>query len=207
MTAKIELLLATRNAGKLHELRQIIENLPVVVSDLDAFPQVREVPETGHTFAENATLKAVGYAVQARQLTLADDSGLEIDALHGEPGIFSARYLGDDVSFAARIRSLLERLSKVQPDSRTARFVCAIAVADETGAVLNTSMGICEGRVAYAPRGEGGFGYDPIFIPHGYESTFAELSPTIKNQISHRARALEALREYLQNLTRCIRAD
>ena len=193
-----KLLVATRNAGKLHELRQILSDLPFEFIDLTFFSSIRDVAETGVTFVENAKIKATGYATQAKVLTLADDSGLEIDALGGAPGVFSARYLGESVPFPKRIESVITRLSGIGPLKRTARFVCAIAMADHEGNILNTSIGTCEGRIAGAPRGSGGFGYDPIFIPQGYNDTFAELDPQLKNRISHRARALEAMRGYLQ---------
>lgn len=202
-----QLLVATRNPGKLRELQEILIDLPLLLIDLTLFPSVQDVPETGRTFGENASIKAIGYATQSKELTLADDSGLEIDALGGAPGVFSARYLGESVSFSVRIESLLRLLSGVDPARRTARFVCAVAIADRDGNILHTSCGTCEGRIAAAPRGTSGFGYDPIFIPHRYESTFADLDPEVKNRISHRARALEITREYLQNLTSCLDAD
>lgn len=198
MNLPTKLLVATRNAGKLRELQQILSDLSFALIDLTFFSTIREVPETGLSCVENAKIKATGYATQAKVLTLADDSGLEIDALGGAPGVFSARYLGESVSFPERIESLLARLSGIEPLKRTARFVCAIAIADHEGNILNTSIGTCEGRIAGAPHGSGGFGYDPIFIPQGYNDTFAELDPHIKNRISHRARALEAMRGYLQ---------
>lgn len=207
MTASTKLLLATRNPGKLSELRQMLSGLPVVITDLTAFPQAPEIAEVGHTFAENAKLKATGYACETRLLTLADDSGLEIDALGKEPGVYSARYLGESVSFAKRIQSLLERLDGVELDERTARFVCAIATADAGGNILNTAVEICEGWIAEQPRGSSGFGYDPIFVPDGYALTFGELDSTVKNVISHRARALTKVISFLQTLTASGSAD
>jgi len=207
LTASTKLLLATRNPGKLSELRQMLSGLPVVITDLTAFPQAPEIAEVGHTFAENAKLKATGYACETRLLTLADDSGLEIDALGKEPGVYSARYLGESVSFAKRIQSLLERLDGVELDERTARFVCAIATADAGGNILNTAVEICEGWIAEQPRGSSGFGYDPIFVPDGYALTFGELDSTVKNVISHRARALTKVISFLQTLTASGSAD
>lgn len=207
MTASTKLLLATRNPGKLSELRQMLSGLPVVITDLTAFPQAPEIAEVGHTFAENAKLKATGYACETRLLTLADDSGLEIDALGKEPGVYSARYLGESVSFAKRIQSLLERLDGVELDERTARFVCAIATADAGGNILDTAVEICEGWIAEQPRGSSGFGYDPIFVPDGYALTFGELDSTVKNVISHRARALTKVISFLQTLTASGSAD
>jgi len=207
LTASTKLLLATRNPGKLSELRQMLSGLPVVITDLTAFPQAPEIAEVGHTFAENAKLKATGYACETRLLTLADDSGLEIDALGKEPGVYSARYLGESVSFAKRIQSLLERLDGVELDERTARFVCAIATADAGGNILDTAVEICEGWIAEQPRGSSGFGYDPIFVPDGYALTFGELDSTVKNVISHRARALTKVISFLQTLTASGSAD
>ncbi len=195
------LLVATRNEGKLLELRQLLTDLPFVLFGLDDFPAIQAVAEMGSTFVENASLKASGYAGQAQILTLADDSGLEVDALGGAPGVLSARFAGETASDGARINRLLTDLSNIEAAKRSARFVCAIVIADSEGAILNVSKGICEGHIAVAPRGKGGFGYDPVFIPETYRLTFAELKREIKNQISHRARALMDARNYLQALT------
>jgi XTP/dITP diphosphohydrolase len=192
------LLVATRNAAKLEELRQMLGDIPFVLYGLDRFAGIEEIRETGESFLENASLKAVGYATQTRLLTLADDSGLEVDALGGGPGVFSARYAGERASDAERATKLLAELSKVEPPGRGARFVSAIVIASSEGRILNVSVGICDGHIGFAPRGSAGFGYDPIFVPIGYEQTFAELKPEIKNQISHRARALMTAREFLR---------
>ena len=149
----------------------------------------------------NASLKAIGYANQTRLLTLADDSGLEVDALRGSPGVFSARYAGAGASDAQRTTKILAELSNVEPAMRSARFVSAVAIASSEGQILNISLGTCDGQISLAPRGSEGFGYDPIFIPSGYDKTFAELKPEIKNRISHRARALSGAREFLLTLT------
>ena len=130
-------------------------------------------------------------------VALADDSGLEVEALGGAPGVHSARYAGEHASDADRRNLLLFELAKVGTDNRRARFVCAIALAGDGGQVLNISEGICEGVITFSPRGTSGFGYDPLFVPDGYDQTFAELSDSIKNTISHRARALIKLRAYL----------
>jgi len=195
------LLVASRNLGKLEELRQLLSDLPLDLYGLECFPGVEGIPETGESFIENASLKAVGYATQTRFPALADDSGLEIDALGGGPGVFSARYAGEQASDAERTTKLLAELSSVASPKRSARFVSAVAIASSEGQILNVSVGTCDGHIGFAPRGSGGFGYDPIFIPIGYEQTFAELKPEIKNQISHRARALLGAREYLRSLT------
>lgn len=202
-----QLLIATRNENKLSELQQILSDLSVALIDLQAFPGIPEIAETGKSFAENAQLKAAGYAIQTGRLTMADDSGLEVDALDGEPGIFSARYLGESVSYPVRMQTLLERLATIKGTNRSARFVCAIAIADRQGTILYTSVGTCEGQIAEEARGSRGFGYDPIFIPRGYDLTFGELDSHLKNQISHRARALRAARAYLQSLTAPLYAD
>ncbi len=195
------LLIATRNQGKRGELQQLLRGLPFALSDLADFPSINEIPETGKTFVENASLKAAGYARQTGLLTLADDSGLEVHALNGAPGVLSARYAGERASDAERTSKLLNELSQAQPSERNARFVSAVAIANPDGEIMNISIGACEGRIALEPKGTGGFGYDPVFIPAGYDVTFAELKPEIKNQISHRARALTGAHEFLLTLT------
>lgn len=194
-----ELLIATRNRGKLREAQQLLSDLPIFPRHLEEFPETGEVEETGATFAENATLKAQAYAWQTKLWTLADDSGLEVDALNGAPGIYSARYAGEGATDAQRIARLLEELQRVDASTRRARFVCAIAIADTNGNVINVSEGTCEGHIAHQPQGNGGFGYDPIFIPEGYVESFGQLPAEIKAQISHRARAFQATRLFLLN--------
>lgn len=187
--------------GKLGELRSLLARLPLELLSLPDFPNIESVEETGSTFAENAELKASGYARQAGVVTLADDSGLAVDQLKGRPGIHSARYVHPGVSYPERVASLLAELAGVAAQDRTARFVCAMAVASEGGEILFTTENRCEGSIAAAPRGRGGFGYDPIFVPVGYDLTFAELPAEIKNRISHRALALQAVREFVVSLT------
>jgi XTP/dITP diphosphohydrolase len=195
------LLVATRNKGKLEELRQLLGDFPLDLYGLADFPGVITVPETGDSFIENASLKAAGYAKQTGLLTLADDSGLEVHALGGAPGVLSARYAGEGASDVERTTKLLEELSLIPAPKRTAQFASAVAIANSEGQILNISVGKCDGHIDFAPRGSEGFGYDPVFIPIGYEQTFAELKPAIKNQISHRARALLSAREFLRTLT------
>ena len=195
------LLVATRNFGKLEELRQLLNDLPFDLYGLERFPGVEGISETGESFIENASIKAVGYATQTRLLTLADDSGLEVDALRGGPGVFSARYAGERASDVERATKLLVELSSVASPKRKARFVSAVAIASSEGQILNVSVGTCDGQIGFTARGSAGFGYDPIFIPIGYEQSFAELKPEIKNRISHRARALLTAREFLRTLT------
>ena len=192
-----ELLIATGNKGKVAELRSLLAGLPVRLRNLAEFPSAREVEETGRTFADNAALKAGGYAGQTGLWTLADDSGLEVDALGGAPGVFSARYGGAGATDAARVERLLAALSGAGAGERGARFVCVVAIADPRGRIMNLSTGTCEGRIARAPRGTRGFGYDPVFLPNGYEQTFGELPAEIKQEISHRALALKAALSFL----------
>jgi XTP/dITP diphosphohydrolase len=197
----ITLLLATQNKGKLKELRQLLADLPLDLYSLSDFPAIEVVPETGLSFSENASLKAVGYARQTGMLALADDSGLEVEALDGAPGLLSARYAGEGASDTVRTAKLLDELSGIPAEKRSARFVSAVAIADREGEVLNVFIGTCDGRIDFAPSGSGGFGYDPVFLPSGQEQSFGQLKPEIKNQISHRARALLAAREFLRALT------
>jgi XTP/dITP diphosphohydrolase len=194
-----ELLIATGNKGKVAELRSLLAGLPLRLRDLAEFPSAREVEETGQTFADNASLKAQGYAEQTGLWTLADDSGLEVDALGGAPGVFSARYGGEGLTDADRVERLLAELSRVGARDRRARFVCVIAIADPHAHVMNLWTGTCEGRIVHAPRGTHGFGYDPVFLPDGFEQTFGELPAEIKHDISHRALALKAARSFLVN--------
>jgi XTP/dITP diphosphohydrolase len=196
-----KLVIATYNRGKLHELQDMLADLPLEICELSSFPSIRPVPETGATFTENAALKATGYASQTHLFTLADDSGLEVDALKGAPGVLSARYLHPHASDADRIERILAGLADVPDPKRTARFVSVIAIADCVGKIINTSVGTCEGRISSAPAGSNGFGYDPIFIPNGFNETFGELPAEVKNRISHRARALAEARAFLRTLT------
>src|SRR2546423_2879520 len=198
LTLKQQLLIATSNPGKLREVEQILD-ASFKLFTLSDFPNTEPIAETGSTFAENASLKACGYALQSNVLTLADDSGLEIRALGGAPGVRSARFIGEAVSYEERNRTILDQLKN--EEDRAARFVSVIAIAAGDGRLLHTSTGICDGLIAISARGTGGFGYDPIFIPNGYERTFGELPSEVKNLISHRARALRAATKFLQSLT------
>lgn len=191
------LLLGTRNVGKVHEIQIILGDVPWQIRSLREFEDVGVAAETADTYAENAILKAQFYARATGLCALADDSGLEVEALGGAPGVFSARYGGEDASDADRRVLLLSQLANVQEENRRARFVSVVAIADPDGNLLNVSEGTCSGRISFEPRGDGGFGYDPLFIPDGFEQTFAELADSIKNRISHRARALLKTREFL----------
>lgn len=185
-----DLLLATTNVHKLEEFRTIFAEIPFrLLSPRDLHLDM-DVEETGTTFAENAELKAIAYARASGLLSLADDSGLEIDALDGAPGVYSARFAGKAASYEERFRILLERLQGLPAERRTARFRCAITVAEPSG-YYQTVEGTIEGRIADAPRGENGFGYDPIFLVPELGKTTAELPAELKNSISHRGRAAQ----------------
>jgi len=185
------LVVATHNRGKLREYEELLAGLPVQFTSL-ADLGVRDESQEGHAgFADNARLKARFFARLTGQLTLADDSGLEVDALGGDPGVRSARYSGAGRSDRERYELLLSRLGEIPPEGRTARFRCAIAVAVPDG-VLFTVEGTCEGLITMLPRGSYGFGYDPVFYVVERGRTMAELKPAVKNQISHRARAAQA---------------
>ena len=192
-----ELLVATHNKGKITEIAELLADIPLRLRSLADFPETIEVEETGVTFSENAALKARLYSAQTGIWTLADDSGLEVDALGGAPGVLSARYASPNASDAERNVRLLDELNRTGDPARRARFVCVIAIADPRMDTVNLFTGVCEGRIALSPCGANGFGYDPIFIPEGYEHTFGELSPEIKQRTSHRARALEAAKSFL----------
>jgi XTP/dITP diphosphohydrolase len=194
------LLLGTRNPGKVKEITTILEGTGWTFSSLQEFPQVGPAVENGLTYAENAIAKAQFYAAATGLWALADDSGLEVAALGGAPGVFSARYAGDNASDADRRQLLLSELSRVDGRDRRARFVAAVAIAKPNGEVLNLSEGICEGTIIFDPRGPGGFGYDPLFLPCDYDQTFAELPDEVKNRISHRAHALMLTRNSLDHL-------
>jgi len=193
-----ELLVATNNAGKVRELSLLLADLPLRLRLLSELGEFTEAEETGTTFAENATLKALHYSALGRMLTLSDDSGLSVDALGGAPGVYSARYAGPQATYAERMRKLLDEIAATGDDERRARFVCVIAVADPSTGDLQTFEGTCEGRIARAPRGTGGFGYDPVFIPDGYSQTFGELPDAVKHSVSHRARALAKAARHLR---------
>ena len=200
----MELLLATRNAHKTHEFAELLGD-EFAISDLSGAREPAAVEETGGTFAENAILKAVT-ASQLRSasgglLVIADDSGLEVDALGGAPGIYSARYAGENASDEQNIDKLLRGLAarNISDAQRTARFRCVIALARE-GKLLGMFEGIAEGAIVDLPQGERGFGYDPIFLPKGFDKTFGELPAEVKNRISHRAKAIAALRKALPDV-------
>jgi XTP/dITP diphosphohydrolase len=185
-------LLATRNAGKLSEIRAWVEGTPLVWHGLEEFPALAEPEETGQTFAENARLKAQYYAEHSGMSTLADDSGLEVDGLGGQPGVHSAYFAGRPRDDAANNHKLVRLVSHVPRDDRTARYHCAMVFVHQGRVALETH-GTVEGVIIETPRGHGGFGYDPYFWLSGRGRTMAELSPAEKNTISHRGRALQAI--------------
>jgi XTP/dITP diphosphohydrolase len=197
-----DLVIGSFNRGKAGEVGDALKDVSLTIRYLADFPEIIAVPETAQTYSENAILKAEGYARQTRLLTLADDSGLEVDALGGRPGVFSARFGGADASDDSRINLLLRELAERTPAERTARFVCYMALAAFTGSqteILTLVQGSCEGTIANAPAGTNGFGFDPVFIPQGYTQTFAELPNEVKARISHRAKALEQIRAFLND--------
>lgn len=193
--SKQRLLLATRNADKTREVREIL-GAGWEVEDLTARPDLPEVEETGGTFEENAKLKALAASAHYDGWVLADDSGLEVDALGGAPGVRSARFAGDGADMAANRALLLEKLGGVRGRDRRGRFRCVLALA-RGGPVVSIFTGTVEGIIAPVERGRGGFGYDPLFVAEGMCRTFAEVTPGEKHACSHRARALAALSAYL----------
>lgn len=197
MNVPQEIVVATTNAGKVREFKRLLADVKVKIRGLNEFRDLPEVRETGATFVENAAIKAAAYAQFLDSWVLADDSGLEVAALDDQPGVFSARYGGAALSDAERSRKLLFELEKTNDRERAARFVCALILADETGAARCTATGVCSGRIADKPKGTNGFGYDPIFVPDGFGETFGELDDEIKEKIGHRARASREIVRFL----------
>ncbi len=197
----MRLLVATNNPGKLHEFSDLLAGLPV---DLVAPSQLGidlNVEETGRSFSENAIIKATAYAIASGLCALADDSGLEVDALGGEPGINSSKYLGPDATDADRVQGLLRRLAQVPWQQRTARFRCAIAIACP-GGVVEVTEDTCQGVIAFSPEGKHGFGYDPVFYLPELGLTMAQLPASEKHRISHRAKAARKARPIIEHLAR-----
>lgn len=196
---KQKLLLATRNQKKKAELQQILQGMAVDIITLEDLPELPEVVEDGQSFEENAIKKARQTARLSGYPCLADDSGLMVDALGGMPGIYSARFAGEPADDQKNNDKLLQMMKDVAEEQRTARFVCVIALCTPSGQV-QTVKGSCEGKIAIKPSGQGGFGYDPLFIPQGYQESFACLPAEIKNTISHRARALQQCKPLIEQL-------
>ena len=190
------IIFATGNAGKMREIREIMADMPVEVVSMKEAGILADIEENGTTFVENAKIKATEIAKQTKDIVLADDSGLEVDYLNKEPGVYSARYLGEDTSYEVKNQAILDRLSGVPKEKRTARFVCAIAAALPDGKVLTTQATI-EGYIGEKSAGENGFGYDPIFMVEEYQCSTAELSEEQKNEISHRGKALRKMKALL----------
>jgi XTP/dITP diphosphohydrolase len=204
LPSPVEILIATHNKGKIREVQEALHSLPVKLRYLNEFSHVTPVDEVGRTYEENAVLKSLGYAKQTGVCALADDSGLEVDALGGGPGVHSARFGGDSLSDHAQIQQLLAELSEQAP-IRSARFVCCMALAgwqrtavDGEPRLLTLIEAKCEGSIAPQARGANGFGFDPVFVPKGYIATFAELPTGVKAKISHRAQALAAIGAFLR---------
>ena len=196
-----KIIFATGNEGKMKEVRMILKDLGLPVLSMKEAGVQADIVEDGTTFEENAKSKAVAVQKLTGALVLADDSGLEIDYLNKEPGIYSARYMGEDTPYSVKNANLISRLAGVPDEQRTARFVCAIAAAFPDGEVL-TTRGTIEGIIGYEERGENGFGYDPIFYLPEYKKSSAELSPEEKNALSHRGRALRQMEEELRKRIR-----
>ena len=194
---KRKVIFATSNEGKMKEVRTILEGLDVEVLSMKEAGILVEVVEDGTTFEENAAIKATAIQKECGEIVLADDSGLEVDYLNKEPGIYSARYMGEDTSYRIKNKSLIDRLEGVEGDDRSARFVCAIAAAFPDGTVEIT-RGTIEGQIGYEEKGENGFGYDPIFYVPEYGCTTAELTLEQKNETSHRGKALRKMKEIMQ---------
>lgn len=194
-----KIVFATGNKGKVKEIQMILADLGVEVTTMKEEGIFVDVDENGTTYEENAMIKAREVAKHTDAIVMADDSGLEIDHLNKEPGIYSARYMGEDTSYRIKNANLIERLSGVADEERTARFVCAIAAVLPDGREL-TSRGVIEGRIGYEEKGENGFGYDPIFYVPEFGKTTAQLTEEEKNKVSHRGRALEIMKEELKKI-------
>jgi XTP/dITP diphosphohydrolase len=196
---KIEVVIATRNSGKLREIQAILSPLGLKILSLRDFPEVPEIIEDGQTFEENAVKKAAAVSRQTSRMAIADDSGLAVDALQGRPGVFSSRYAGEKATDAERYQKLLKEMTGTPQGKRGAAFICAMAVASPKGKV-EVVEGECRGEIAFAPKGSHGFGYDPVFYLPEWGKTMAELDPEVKNRISHRAQALEKLKQVLPKI-------
>lgn len=195
----MRIIFATGNEGKMREIRMIMADLGMEILSMKEAGLSADVTENGTTFEENALIKAKAIAALCDDIVLADDSGLEIDALNKEPGVYSARYLGEDTSYHVKNKNLIDRLEGVPEEKRTARFVCSIAAVMPNGEAY-VEKAAMEGRIGYEERGENGFGYDPIFVLPEFGKTTAELSPEEKNQLSHRGKALRMMKEKLKGV-------
>jgi XTP/dITP diphosphohydrolase len=196
MATPVRVIIATRNRHKTEEIAQLLGRDFDIVDLSTAAALAPAVEETGSTCAENAILKAIAASRSTGELVVADDSGLEVDSLKGAPGVHSARYAGEGASDEENVAKLLREMQATAPDARRARFRCVLALA-QCGRILQTVEGTLEGSIATAARGENGFGYDPVFVPEGFDLTLGEMGAESKNTISHRARAVAALKEAL----------
>lgn len=195
-----EVIVATGNRGKLREILEILSDMPLNLTGLrDHWNPPPDIPETGSTFEENARLKAAWVHERTGLWSLADDSGLEVDALQGAPGVYSARYAGEGAGDEANLRKLLQQMDGVPDERRTARFRCVVVLMSGPDRVY-VAQGVCDGRIVREPAGTNGFGYDPVFVPDGFRRTFAQLDEGVKNAISHRGKALVNLRKELVRL-------
>jgi len=192
----MELVVATRNRDKLREIKLLLKGLPIKVFSLDSFPKTPEVIEDGKTLEDNAVKKAVQVSGFLGKFAVADDSGLEVDALDGAPGVYSARFSGKGATYESNNRKLLRLLKGLPSSKRKAAFRCVMAVADK-GRLMGVAEGRCAGRIIFESIGGNGFGYDPVFVPRGRRKTFAEMGPSQKNRISHRGKALRAARKII----------
>ncbi len=192
-----KIIFATGNEGKMKEIRMILEDLPVQVLSLKEAGINSDIVEDGETFEENALIKARTIHDLTGELVLADDSGLEVDYMNKAPGVYSARFLGEDTSYAVKNQYIIDQLREAKGGERSARFVCVIAAVFPDG-TAKTCQGVIEGEIGYEPAGENGFGYDPIFYVPEYGCSTAQLPPKIKNKISHRGKALEAMKKVLE---------
>lgn len=191
-----KIIFATGNQHKMEEIKSIMADLPYEILSMKEVGIFIDIEENGTTFEENSLIKARAIMNIAKEIVLADDSGLEVDALNKEPGIYSSRYLGEDTPYEVKNQEIIKRLEGVEEEKRTARFVCAVAAVFPDGREV-VKRGTVEGIIGYEAKGENGFGYDPIFIPENSEKTLAQFSSEEKNQISHRKRALEQMKEEL----------
>lgn len=196
----MEIIAATRNKDKLREIKELLRGLPVEVFSLDSFKDAPEVIEDGKTLEDNAIKKAVEISKFLGKFAIADDSGLEVEYLNGDPGVYSARFSGEGATYKSNNEKLLGLLKDVPLSKRNACFKCVIAIADK-GRIVGVAEGLCNGKIGFEQKGDNGFGYDPVFIPDGCKKTFAEIDPAGKNEISHRSRALaeakKIISEYL----------
>ncbi len=194
----MRVVLATHNRHKVEEIRDILAGLDIELLSLDSFPEITEIEEDGETLEENARKKAVAVFDLTHILSLADDTGLEVEALGGRPGVYSARYSGENATYQRNNEKLLGEMKGVPPERRKAKFRCVISIIG--GGVDEIAVGEVPGRIIESPRGTNGFGYDPLFVPDGYEITYAEMDSELKNSLSHRARALEKAKDILKSL-------